>query len=300
MLTHLLDAPRVGRLLAANIAYEEGPHGALFLLAETVFAVAGANTVFELDRHLTTQLLATDFCRDDPIPARFCRLPVDVPMFVHLPSPPDALHVACSSDALPLSGYYLREVQTDSRRILEVIAVSRPPEGDHTCDADNFLFVDIVIEDEDEPLLALFERADQRARAAAGQPDRPDLRSPVLPHLSFVAKLLVYLGMREVRQSLHQDRTNALAVANRLGPRKKDSAIRRAERIYDYVRITAPPPSRPDTQPSASGTPPSVHHRRGHFRLAHVGDGRIDRRLVWIRPTLVRGMSAELRAFRVS
>lgn len=301
MLTPLLSAPGIGRLLAANMAFDQGPHGTLFLLAETLFLASPASSIFEVHSELATQLLATDFTHDQPIPARFCRLPVDQPIFIHVPAPPSALDVASAHDALPLSGYYLREAHAEGCRILEMIAVSCPPAGDTTCDADNYLFIDVPVVDEDEPLLPLFEKADRRARELAGQPDRPDLRSPVLPHLAFVAKLLVYLGMREARQTVHPERTEALAAAHRLGPRKREGALRRADRLHDYVRIAAPAAPSEDIHTGSAGHAPLPHSRRGHFRLARCGSGRLDRRLVWIRPTLVgRASSPPARHYRVS
>lgn len=287
MLAPMLASPGLGRLLSANMEFDRGPHGTLFLLAETLFLGTSSSTIFEVHQDLTAQLLATDFAHDQPIPARFCRLPVDQPVFVHVPCPPRSLDVASAQDALPLSGYYLREAHADGCRILEVIAVSCPPAGDASCDADNYLFIDAPIVSEDAPLLDLFQKADQRARALAGQPDRPDLRSPVLPHLAFVAKLLVYLGLREARQTVHLERTHALTAANRLGPRKREGALRRADRLHDFVRIAPPSNSVGAPLSAHRGRAPQSHCRRGHFRLARVGAGRVDRRLIWIRPTLV-------------
>jgi len=301
MLTVLLTSPQFGGFMAANLAYDQGRHGAVFLLAEALFVGSPANTIFEIEPDLAAQLLATDFSRDQPIPARFCRLPVELPIFVHVPSPPDALAVESSEDTLPLCGYYLREAVSEGCRTIEIIAVSCPPVGDTTCNADNYLSVFIEVANEDEPLSEMFERADQRDRTLSGQPDRPELRSPVLTHLAFVTKLLVYLGMREARQTVHLERTEAIAAAQRLGPRKREGALRRAERLHDFVRIAAAPSSSQKT-PAADGRRVALpHHRRGHFRVAHVGEGRMSRRIVWIRPTLVnRAPTATSRHYAVS
>jgi hypothetical protein len=56
--------------------------------------------------------------------------------------------------------------------------------------------------------------------------------------------------------------------------------------VYDYTRITA---DREERDGDAGFMPGAraAHLRRGHFRLARCGEGRKERRAVWVRPALV-------------
>ncbi|MEI2697012.1 MAG: hypothetical protein V9E94_01240 [Microthrixaceae bacterium] len=145
-------------------------------------------------------------------------------------------------------------------------------------------------------------RRDQASRISMGKPDAPQLRAHMKPHLEFLVKTLCYLGMRDVRREVHTDHTEAVAAVQGLGPKKRDAAVARARKLYDYVRI-APPAADAEFEPQdGSGRAVTAHHRRGHFRLAHVGQGRQERRVVWVRPTIVGLPSSATRVttYRVS
>lgn len=287
----LAHHPTLGGMMRQLQQSESGKHhSAMFLFTEILYAKQ-PHALFEIDPHLVSLLQATDFSAEHPIPMSYCRVPVEgnQPLFLHVPSPPDSLQVESDSDVLPVSGYYLRQVDTPSgKRLLEVVVVSQPPAGNQGMSSDTFIYVDLLVEDEDASLLSLFERQDITTRIVKGLPDDPILRQRLRPHLEFICKLLVYLGIREVRREVHGDKTQAIKAAMALGPRKKTVAINRANKVYDYVRISAPmstPDADAEDNPGARTV--AAHSRRGHFRLARVGEGRAERRLVWVRPTLV-------------
>jgi hypothetical protein len=45
--------------------------------------------------------------------------------------------------------------------------------------------------------------------------------------------------------------------------------------------------SRTNSEPTTTHASPSAHWRRGHWRNAAVGEGRVDRKWVWVRPALI-------------
>lgn len=281
----IMHDPTMGPLFEDAIRREGGPHGLLFTVYETLFQF-GPHQIYELVPELVQSLMHTDFSADNPVPSLYCRLPGPDPIFIHVPRPPAELAVASPVDQLPLCGYYLREVTMPEMRLIEVIAVSQPPDGEHSPHADNFLFSDIPIVDEQRGLHETYVDADQYSRLSTGRPDAPHLREQMKPHIEFLTKVLCYLGMREVRREVHAERSEALAGIEHLGQKKRDAAVARARKLYDYVLIS--PPTN-DDEPAQGDAARSVaaHHRRGHFRLAHVGQGRLERRLVWVRPTVV-------------
>jgi hypothetical protein len=282
----ILKDERIGPIMSQGMNREGGPHGTLFMVSEVLFG-AVAHQVYEIAPELVKLLMHTDFSSDNPVPAHYCRLPGTDPIFVHVPQPPAELDVPSPVDVLPLCGYYLREVAMPGGRMIEVIAVSQPPPGNQTTSADNFIFSDIPIVDEQRGLHESFEEADQHARLSLGKVDAPHLRAQMRPHIDFLVKLLCYLGMREVRREVHADRTQAISGLDNLGPKKRDAALSRARKLYDYVRIAPPADSDSDSDGSDSARSVAAHHRRGHLRLAHVGQGRQERRVVWVRPTIV-------------
>lgn len=302
---HVVDAllhdPQLGPLLERAMMREAGPHGVLFMVFEELFKSV-PHQIYELTPELVTLLLHTDFSADNPVPAHFCRLPGPDPIFVHVPKPPQELDVPSPSDVLPLSGYYLREVAIPEGRMIEVIAVSQPPKGTQSTSDDNFIFSDIPIFDEQRGLHETFVEADLYSRLSVGKPDAPAMRARMKPHIEFLTKVLCYLGMRDVRREVHADRTAAVTAARSLGDKKRDAAIARARKLYDYVRIAPPPADSESESLDGIGRAVTAHYRRGHFRLAHVGQGRQERRVVWVRPTIVGLPSAVTRAttYRVS
>lgn len=297
----IMHDPTMGPLFADTMQRENGPHGVLFMVYETLFQSV-PHQIYELAPELVQSLMHTDFSADNPVPSLYCRLPGPDPIFIHVPRPPAELSVASPVDQLPLCGYYLREIATPEMRLIEVIAVSQPPDGEQSPHADNFLFSDIPIVDEQRGLHETYVDADQYSRLSTGRPDAPHLREQMKPHIDFLTKVLCYLGMREVRREVHAERSDALAGIQNLGQKKRDAAVSRARKLYDYVLIS--PPSSDDDEPAQAdaGRAVAAHHRRGHFRLAHVGQGRLERRLVWVRPTVVGlpSIAARQTRYRVS
>lgn len=287
VLMAMLNTPGLDRIVQQVIDIDGGPHGMMFLLTETLHALDSRHTIMQVDPALTRLLDATDFSDEHPIPASYCRLPLEAPLFIHVPNAPDTLDVLSDSDRLPLSGYYLREVPLVASRVLEVVAVSQPPPHDASGETDNFVFVDIPIDNEDESLLTLFQRADIQARAQHGAPDNVQARERAKVHLTFLLKFLVYCNLRDARQTAHKPYTHAMQHAERLGPSKQPGALRRANRLYDYITISADPPGPTQDGDATGSTGRAAHQRRGHFRNAWVGEGRQERRLVWVRPAVV-------------
>lgn len=239
MMMGLLASPQYQRSIGGTIDFEGGPHGVLFLLAEAAYQLHPDSTVFEVERSLTHRLNTTEFSAEHPIPAEYCRLPVDAPIYLHVPGAPDELAVVTDQDTLPLCGYYLRETHAGGRRVLEIAAVSQPGKGDTSCEQDNFLFIDLPISDENESLLTLFQRANRLACENLGVIERPELRARVLPHLEFVMKVLVYLNLSEARRVPHRDRSNAFADAGAFWTtqaRCRASACDQALRLRPHLR----------------------------------------------------------------
>src|SRR5690606_8077932 len=152
------------------------------------------------------------------------------------------------------------------------VAVSRPPAACHDSFNATWVFCDTAIVHASMGVLELFEEGDRAARQVLAVPDEPVTPQRGLKHLHVVGKFQVYVGTRDVRQSLRPDRTNALKAASTLGAKKRQAAESRARGLWDYIQIAAPPE---DASAGSSGShaSPTAHHRRGHFRLQACGVG---------------------------
>ena len=153
----------------------------------------------------------------------------------------------------------------------------------------------------DRPIAEVIRTAQERAMADARmaglriQP--PAWMEQTIRAILLLVKALLYIGLPGTRREMHPERTELLkAAAGLKSPAKKQKASRRAERAYDYIRISAQPEHQanatlPDTG-NESGRSVKTHWRRGHYRLQAHGVQMSLRKLVFIQPVLVAAHGA--------
>jgi hypothetical protein len=105
--------------------------------------------------------------------------------------------------------------------------------------------------------------------------------------INFMAKVFLYLGLKDARKEMNADYSAAIKRLEGLGPKKKAKLHHRLQTMYD--RITVGPESLP-SPPAAEhdSAPMSPHWRRGHFRLQPCGPAHGCRKLIFVAPILIR------------
>jgi hypothetical protein len=112
-------------------------------------------------------------------------------------------------------------------------------------------------------------------------------RQRLLEAVNFVVKLFLYMGLKNVRQAVETPHTQALKKLEQIGPKKRAKAGRQIKSLYD--RITVGPTALSATLGAHSpGHGKAPHWRRGHFRMQIHGPGRLERKLIFVAPMMVR------------
>jgi len=104
--------------------------------------------------------------------------------------------------------------------------------------------------------------------------------------INYMAKVFLYLGLKDARKQIGADHSTALKRLAAVGPKKQAKLQRRLESVYD--RITVGPASMPAPLPaSADAATKAPHWRRGHFRCQPCGPARTARKLIFVAPILI-------------
>jgi hypothetical protein len=167
------------------------------------------------------------------------------------------------------------------------------PVGKASVMDDSTQFIQIFIQDEDLPVADLVERhlawyADRSAWPASAQTPSNDAMESYRQALTHLSKVLLYLHTRPPLES-RLERTETLNKLAALGPKKRAKAERKLDRVYDRVIISAVSSQGAEAANGQDGRSVSTHWRRGHFRQQAFGAGRLERRLIWIKPMLIGG-----------
>lgn len=112
-------------------------------------------------------------------------------------------------------------------------------------------------------------------------------RRRLLEAVNFVVKLFLYLGLKNARQVVETSYTQAQKRLEHIGPKKRAKAGRQIKSLYD--RITVGPTALSATSgANPTGHDKAPHWRRGHFRMQIHGPGRLERKLIFVAPMMVR------------
>jgi hypothetical protein len=105
--------------------------------------------------------------------------------------------------------------------------------------------------------------------------------------MNFMAKVFLYLGLKDARKEMNTEYSAAIKRLEGLGPKKKAKLNRRLETLYDHITVG------PESMPSAPGgshesAQLSPHWRRGHFRMQPCGPAHSSCKLIFVAPILIR------------
>ena len=254
---------------------------------------------FLLTDELVALLEHTDISDDIPVsmltvpfPNQFLEFGSTRTCGVSVPHAASGLHV--------LEGVYIeRGRHTVEGEMLQVLLIGSPLGKSNTND-DATLSIALRLSDPSAQLADALQDAFNHAKAAAhhwGHRMAPDyFIEHSLEALKLVCKALLYIGLPGTRRELQLTRTNLLTQREGLkSPAKRGKLDRRLAKALDYVVIKPQPEhgnasSELGNDVRRGGV--KAHWRRGHYRLQPVGPQLVDRRLVYLQPTLVSASMA--------
>lgn len=233
--------------------------------------------VIEVTDALETMLLSSDI--DDSLPMGLLALPYPTQYvcFGHAARAKLRLGTGDLADYEPHGCFcVLSACQAGVGQALTIYIVMVTPDGRNK----TITFMHSPIRDPEAPLQKWV------SEVAATHADGPAALQDSLRLVSYLAKVFLYLGMKEGRSNLVNEHTELAARLERVEPKKRGKLERRLQRLYD--RIVVGPDSLPQELGKGLGVAGTeIHWRRGHFRMQPHGPRNSLRKVKYLQPMLV-------------
>jgi hypothetical protein len=152
----------------------------------------------------------------------------------------------------------------------------------------------IVLEqvDDDISIAALLELARQRILIEPGRDQTVEAAMHLISQqLAYVTKLLLYLSVEGAKLDFDAAYSQAPRTFPGLGKRKREQRLANIEQLYDRYIVGPIALAEHEAMPSGGQEGQhevSAHWRRGHFRLQAHGPAMALRKVMFIKPTLIR------------
>lgn len=269
--------------------------GVLLGIFEALRQQYAPQPVFVIEDALVSQLELTDVPEDIPVgmlalpyPRCYVEIGTARTTSLRVPNIESGLHI--------LEGAYLHSGVTAAGPSVSVMLTGSPighaggPLDDATLG---------VMLPADDPARSLCEalkiacrEADTGARAW-GLRETGDLtETPAFQAILMVVKALLYIGLPDIRKEMHAERSEALRqLEARKSGAKRAKLERKLESLRDFILVKAPSGVRVSGGEGGRSSP-SAHWRRGHYRMQVHGEGRAQRKLIHVPPTLVNPAKA--------
>jgi hypothetical protein len=231
--------------------------------------------VIESTKALEQLLLASDL--NDDLPAHLFMPPYPAIYLHFTPYAAHALRVSLKADGVyaDIHGVFcVTETGTDGVRHYCLMAVLS-----HSDTNGNLIGINLTLQGGENDTLN-----DAIARAGG---DKPHLNEWHQHMVSMVAKVFLYMGMKDSRQVAHTPHKDTLSRLALVGNKKHAKLSRQVERLYDSIRVG--PDGLPDDLHGGAGDHQGVapHWRRGHFRMQAHGPKSALRKMIFMMPTLI-------------
>lgn len=279
---------------------------------------------FTLNDDLNQMLQSVDIF--DTLPCEFLQLPFKNCFIEFGTSRKTDLTIGSRQDnkEYPLEGIYLMETPFDraddlnsintkdfnlkpdrAGRIISIIIVGSPVVGSNILD-DTYLTQDLFIQEENESVKNMLQRNNKGARITGfkkgGDVDffstQQDSMDKIVRHL---VTALLYIMSSDCRQEIKNDYTDMETKIRSVGQKKKAKLKRKLTKLYDKVIITSKSLSELDEsekqlfelEEQQKGNKKQKHLRRAHLRNQACGSGHQDRKIIFIKPSIVNPTSEE-------
>lgn len=231
------------------------------------------------------------------IPAEWIRPPYEIQFleFGETRSSPILLYHEISKDHLIEGCYVLTGVVPEplpehGQRFLEFVFTGSPLGKANNTD-DCTTSITLVIPNERATMLEVLEHSLSKNPDRQGLETEEALRTRAA--IFHACKILLYLNSDKVVRIPVKERSEMEERLKRLkGGGKAAKLQRQIPRAYDRIVLGPKIAPRSSGEFAETGRHMPTHWRRGHFRNQPFGEGRSQRRLLWIEPVLVRAEEA--------
>ena len=249
------------------------------------YAYAGG-WLFQTRDELDARLRQTDI--GDQAPCKFLRLPYPVMFLEFGESRSTPLTISHDdSGAHVLEGVYLSEHRLGSdARMLYFLFCGSPMDKRNLLDDVTRSFALPIDREEDPPETALAAMVDHY-RGLKHQQRTPEYQvQECVEAIYRAAKVLLYLNSHHPVTESRLEYSELQQRLQRVKAGKRAKLERKAHRAYDRV-VIGPRSTESPAESSSHHRSVEAHWRRGHYRLQAYGPKRVDRKLIWIEPTLI-------------
>lgn len=249
------------------------------------YAYAGGR-LFQTRDDLDMRLRQTDI--GDQAPCKFLRLPYPVMFLEFGESRSTPLTISHDdSGAHIMEGVYLSEhrLGADTRMLYFLFCGS--PMGKRNLLDDVTRSFALPIDREEDPLETALAAMVAHYRGLKYQQRTPEHQvQECVDAIYHTAKVLLYLNSHHPVTETRPEYTELQERLRRVKAGKRAKLERKASRTYD--RVVIGPKTTPSSMDASSPhRTVETHWRRGHYRLQAHGPKRVDRKLIWIEPTLI-------------
>lgn len=249
------------------------------------YAYAGGR-LFQTRDDLDLRLRQTDI--GDQAPCKFLRLPYPVMFLEFGESRSTPLTISHDdSGAHIMEGVYLSEhrLGADTRMLYFLFCGS--PMGKRNLLDDVTRSFALPIDREEDPLEIALAAMVVHYRGLKHQQRTPEHQvQECVDAIYHTAKVLLYLNSHHPVTETRPEYAALQQRLRRVKAGKRAKLERKANRAYDRV-VIGPKTTLSSANSSSPHRIVETHWRRGHYRLQAYGPKRVDRKLIWIEPTLI-------------
>ena len=249
------------------------------------YAYAGGH-LFQTRDDLDARLRQTDI--GDQAPCKYLRLPYPVMFLEFGESRSTPLTISHDdSGAHVLEGVYLSEHRLGSDARMLYFLFCGSPLGKRNLLDDVTRSFALPIDREEDPLETALAAMVEHYRGLKHQQRTPEHQvQECVEAIYHTAKVLLYLNSHHPVTENRPEYSELQQRLQRVKAGKRAKLERKAHRAYDRV-VIGPKITAPSTDSSSQHRTVETHWRRGHYRLQAHGPKRVDRKLIWIEPTLI-------------
>lgn len=249
------------------------------------YAYAGGR-LFQTRDDLDARLRQTDI--GDQAPCKYLRLPYPVMFLEFGESRSTPLTISHDdSGAHVLEGVYLSEHRLGSDARMLYFLFCGSPLGKRNLLDDVTRSFALPIDREEDPLETALAAMVDHYRGLKHQQRTPEYQvQECVEAIYHAAKVLLYLNSHHPVTENRPEYSELQQRLQRVKAGKRAKLERKAHRAYDRV-VIGPRSTESPAESSSHHRTVETHWRRGHYRLQAHGPRRVDRKLIWIEPTLI-------------
>lgn len=296
-----LTAAQISNWLAMNSTSPHEGLAQLFTAAQVTVALSCLENgpVIEATPALLEMLENTDI--ENSITAEQLHMPMPRSLYLLMPRASEEYRLYDGEGGyFPLEGALIREshpidpITGQSERWLELIVASSITSSSKNAMDDAYYYRPLSIPkgSESKSLIELIADYDIELYAKLGltppASGSPEEKNEVVIRrvMSLASKALLYLNIPDIRRIDYRDRSELLRTTLPKDPVKRRKYEQRIRGTFDRI-VVGPTWDEAGFGVNSGGTSRRTHFRRGHFRNQAFGSGLTQRRLTWIRPTVV-------------